>query len=65
MIETTLQYTCDGCGETEVYAHMNTPKHECREFLRQRGWRSYGVLDYCPRCVANGNARRRETDMNH
>lgn len=65
MIETSLQYTCDGCGETEVYHNMNAPKYECREFLASMGWKSFGSLDYCKKCVGNGNAKRRETDMNH
>lgn len=65
VIETTLQYTCDGCGETEIYPNMDATKRECREYLRAGGWRSYGVLDYCKRCVKNGNSRRRVTDMNH
>lgn len=65
MLETTIQYTCDGCGETEVHFEMNVPKHEVRAYLKTMGWRSYGALDYCKKCVANGNAKRRETDMSH
>lgn len=65
MLETNIQYTCDGCGETEVHHELNVSRQQVREELRAHGWRSYGRLDYCPRCVKNGNARRRETDMNH
>ena len=64
MLESSIQWTCDGCGETEVWHEMNVTKQEVRAQLREGGWRSYGVLDYCPKCVKNGNARRRETDMN-
>jgi len=65
VLETSIQYTCDGCGETEVHYEMNVPKKEVRVILKERGWRSYGTLDYCAKCVKNGNAKRRETDMNH
>ena len=65
MLETWIQWTCDGCGETETHPLPNPTKAEVREALRSAGGRSYGRLDYCPRCVKNGNARRRETDMNH
>lgn len=65
MLETWVQWTCDGCGETEYHSESNVTKGEVREYLKTRKWRSYGTLDYCPKCVKNGNARRRETDMNH
>lgn len=65
MLETTIQWTCDGCGVTECWHEMNVPKKEVRATLKEGGWRSYGSLDYCPKCVKNGNAKRRETDMNH
>ena len=65
MLESSIQYTCDGCGGTEVYAHMNPTEQEVREHLKGYGWKSYGTLDYCPQCVKNDNAKRRETDMNH
>jgi len=65
VIETWLQWTCDGCGDTEHHAQPNVSKSAVREYLKGRGWRNYGSLDYCPKCVQNGNASRRETDMNH
>lgn len=65
MLETSIQYTCDGCGTTEVFYEMNVTKKEVRAALKEGGWRAYGSLDYCPACVKNGNARNRETDMNH
>jgi hypothetical protein len=66
MLETSIQYTCDGCGETEVYFQTNVTKATVREALKLTyGWRFYGKLDYCKKCVENGNAARRETDMNH
>lgn len=65
MLETSIQWTCDGCGETEVWHEMNVPKKEVRAELKKSGWQSFGMLDYCPKCVKNGNARRRITDMNH
>lgn len=64
MLESWIQYTCDGCGETEYHGESNATRAEVREHLKAGGWRSYGLLDYCPRCVKNGNASRRETDMN-
>lgn len=64
MIETWKQYTCDGCGETENHPSPGVTNKEVREYMRGYGWRSYGLLDYCAECVRNGNARRRETDMN-
>lgn len=65
MLETTIQWTCDGCGMTEVWPEMNIPKYIVRAELKKGGWQSFGVLDYCPGCVENGNAKHRETDMNH
>lgn len=65
MIETWYQWTCNGCGITEWHPDPNMRKTEVRSELRAFGWRSYpGDLDYCPKCVANGNARKRVTDMN-
>lgn len=65
MLETWIQWTCDGCGETENHPAPNVTKAEVRESLKNFGWRSIGVLDFCPKCVKNGNAKRRETDMNN
>jgi len=65
VLETAIQLTCDGCGMTEVWHEMNVPKYKVRAALKKAGWQSFGTLDYCPECVKNGNAKRRETDMNH
>jgi hypothetical protein len=63
MLETSIQWTCDGCGITEVWPEMNVTKREVRAEMRKGDWRNYGALDYCPKCVANGAATRRETGM--
>jgi uncharacterized protein CbrC (UPF0167 family) len=60
MIEKWLQYTCDGCGETETDGDPNVTAREVRERLRGYGWRNGGRLDYCPNCVKDGAAARRE-----
>ena len=65
MLETWIQWTCDGCGATENNNESDVSKKSVRAGLKESGWRSYGTLDYCPKCVRNGNARRSETDMNH
>lgn len=65
MVETWIQWTCDGCGETEYHGESNARKTEVRQHLKDHGWRSFGPLDYCPKCIKKGNAARRETDMNH
>ena len=63
-IETWFQWTCNGCGETENYPMPSVPKSEVREYLEKRGWQHFpGDLDYCPRCVKNGTAKRRDTSM--
>lgn len=54
MIETWLQVSCDGCDDDDstFYAAMpNTTRAEFRASLKDAGWRCYGSLDYCPRCV--------------
>lgn len=63
MLETWIQWTCDGCGDTESFPSPNETKGHVRAELRKGGWRSYGQLDYCPRCVTSGAARRRDTNM--
>jgi len=63
MLETWTQWTCDGCGETENFPFPNATKREVRDSLRDGGWKSYGQLDYCPKCVQSGAAKRRETGM--
>lgn len=65
MLESWIQCTCEGCGETEFWPFASETKRTVRAALRKAGWRSYGVLDYCPVCVLNGNAKRREGDMNN
>lgn len=62
MLETTIQWTCDGCGKTEVWPEMNVTRQAVRATLRLGGFRHYGGLDYCPDCVANGLSRLRETN---
>lgn len=66
MIETWHQWTCDGCGETECTSTPCLSKAEVRAALKKSGWKHYtGDLDYCHKCVANGNAKNRIKDMNH
>ncbi|CAM3650145.1 hypothetical protein [Bordetella flabilis] len=65
MIETWKQYTCDGCGETEHYPTPNATNADVRQYMRRYGWQNHGRLDYCSKCVKNGNAARRVDDMNH
>src|SRR6218665_2667606 len=56
--------TCNGRGETENDPYPSAPKSEVREYLGKRGWQHFpGDLDYCPRCVKNGAANRRDTSM--
>jgi hypothetical protein len=43
----------------------NMTKQDTRAMLKASGWQHFkGNLDYCPKCVANGNARKRVQDMN-
>lgn len=53
MIESWLQVSCDGCDDDSIANadHPDLTRAEYRRDLYQRGWRSYGALDYCPRCV--------------
>ena len=54
----------NGCGETENYPSPSVLKSEVRKYLRERGWQNFpGDLDYCPSCVQNGTAKRRDTSM--
>lgn len=62
MIEEVFQYTCDGCGETDFNPYQQTER-ELRAYLLEHGWKRYGHLDYCPLCVANGKAKRKDTSM--
>ena len=64
MIEKWLQFTCDGCGATDYHPFPNETQAVVRSSLKKGGWRSYGKLDYCAKCVKNGNAAKRVTDMN-
>jgi hypothetical protein len=64
MIEVWLQVSCDGCddpGMVDTSGMPNQTKGEWREWLRSRGWRSYGTLDYCPGCVARGIHKARQS----
>lgn len=61
MIEVWLQVTCDGCGTTTNSEMPNSTKSEFREDLKECGWQSVGLLNYCRSCVKIGNARRRVT----
>jgi hypothetical protein len=63
MLETSIQWTCDGCGDTEIWPYMNVGKGEVRAAMKLDGWRNIGQLDYCPKCVASGAATRRDTSM--
>ena len=63
MLEVWIQWTCDGCGETESTPLPNETKAEVRKMLREGGWRCFGKLDYCPKCVKNGKAENRDTSM--
>lgn len=59
MIEKWLQYTCDGCGNTEASGDSNATAKEVRQEIRKFGWRNYGRLDYCKDCVESGLAKER------
>lgn len=59
MIEVSLQWTCDGCGITEMWHELDASKKTVRAALRAGGWRSRGAQDYCPSCVAHGLFRLR------
>lgn len=64
MIETWHQWTCNGCGVTENTSLPNLTKSDVRGELKGQGWKHFaGDLDYCPVCVENGAAARRETSM--
>ena len=64
MIERWLQITCDGCGDTEPATVMDITTKEFRsECKKKYGWKNYGKLDYCPKCIENGKAKKRCTDM--
>jgi len=60
MIEKWIQYTCDGCGETESDGDPNVSAKDVRARIKKDyGWRKYGRLDYCPDCVHKGLAAER------
>lgn len=64
MIEVWHQWTCDGCGATETYPMPNTLMADVRKYLKNGGFQcKKGGLDYCPRCVKNGKARRNDTSL--
>lgn len=55
MIEVWLQYSCDGCDETEYTTMPNETKAELNEDLKQEGWKVFGKLHYCKDCVRHKN----------
>lgn len=64
MIESWLQVSCDGCGDsprgeqrTHFHPMPNTTRGEFRADLKASGWRSVGAKDYCPDCVDEGKHR--------
>lgn len=64
MIESWLQITCDGCGDSpegEKWTHYcpmpNVTRADFRASLKAKGWRSVGQHDYCPECVKRGTHR--------
>jgi len=60
VIEKWLQYTCDGCGETEQSGNPNESARDVRARIKEQyGWRNVGRLDYCPECVKRGLAAQR------
>lgn len=59
MIEKWLQYTCDGCGETDSSGDPNESAKDVRARIKEYGWRNYGRLDYCKSCVDCGLAAER------
>ncbi|HDR9034261.1 TPA: DUF4148 domain-containing protein [Burkholderia vietnamiensis] len=61
MLETWIQWSCDGCEATEMWHDPNVTRAQVRAELRKGGWRSYGVLDYCPKCIERGIHRTRSS----
>lgn len=61
MIESWLQWTCDGCGDTAFTNIPNQTRKELLKMMKDDGWKRRGRLDYCPTCVKEGRAKRRET----
>lgn len=59
MIEKWLQYTCDGCGDTDQSGDPNESARDVRARIKEYGWRNVGRLDYCPDCVKHGLAAQR------
>lgn len=47
MVESYLQITCDGCGDTQSSDIPNMTREKFRKELRRFGWRNYGRFDYC------------------
>lgn len=65
MIEKWLQYTCDGCGETDQSGEPNESARDVRTRLKGYGWQNFGRLDYCPDCVQRGLAAERAEGFEH
>ena len=52
MLEVWIQWTCDGCGDTENTGTPNMTRGEVRDYLRKTyGWRHKAGYDYCRDCV--------------
>jgi len=51
MIESFLQVSCDGCGNTEQGGESNQTRANLALDLRDRGWLVVRRLHYCPDCV--------------
>lgn len=51
MIEQYLQITCDNCGDVNPSDTPNITAAKFRFEMKKYGWRNYGKLDYCRKCV--------------
>lgn len=61
MVESYLEISCDGCGDLDSSDASNITQKEFRKSLRRYGWRSYGTLDYCRKCVDSGVAAEKQS----
>lgn len=66
MLETWIQWTCDGCEITDTYPAPHATKAEVRAQMKLDGWQHVssgasvtGGLDYCSDCIVAGRARKR------
>ena len=58
MFEKWLQWTCDGCGETDMEPHPDTTIKESREWMKEGGWVCNRNGDFCPKCVKQGRHKQ-------